>query len=298
MIDKIKTLIKKTGFILFITQLFNFTVPVRMMGSNWYFIPVINNLGLLNLVIREFWLANLTSILLQKKGGCFIDVGVNIDQSLLSVKSVDPDLQYYGFEPNPNCVFYLGKLIKKNGLKNVQIVPVGLSEKSGVVDFFSRHESASAATIIKDLRPAQQPNFHRSLVPVFNFDQLAESGNFEGAGIIKVDVEGAELKVLRGMKKYLSKYKPMIICEVLHTDRSGSLEMSKQSNTNLKELFSSLGYQIYRIIKTKNKRNVRRLEKIYEFGNEYFHKNSPDLCDYLFVSNENVQSILNFFPEK
>ena len=52
---------------------------------------------------------NYTDMLIIYKG--FIDVGVNVGQTLLKLKSISSEINYLGFEPNPNCVNYLKNLI-------------------------------------------------------------------------------------------------------------------------------------------------------------------------------------------
>ena len=55
---------------------------------------------------HEPWmLQNLVQIAEQAEG-TFVDVGVNLGQTLLAVKSIGEDWDYLGFEPNPCCLFY------------------------------------------------------------------------------------------------------------------------------------------------------------------------------------------------
>lgn len=68
-------------------------------------IPVINKIGFGNLFIDELWMIPLIEKLLSIKKGTFIDIGVNIGQTLIKLKSIDPEINYIGFEPNPMCVF-------------------------------------------------------------------------------------------------------------------------------------------------------------------------------------------------
>lgn len=82
----------------------------------------------------------------------FIDVGVNIGQTLMKVKSIDKDILYVGFEPNPNCVNYVNKFIEVNHIENCTIYPVGLSEKIGFETLYADNEVASGATMLKDFR--------------------------------------------------------------------------------------------------------------------------------------------------
>jgi FkbM family methyltransferase len=80
--------------------------------------------------------------------GIFIDVGVNVGQTLLNFRSCYEN-PYWGFEPNPSCVYYLQTLIKKNKFKNTRIIPVGLSSQNELAKFYIKNETDSAGTIVK-----------------------------------------------------------------------------------------------------------------------------------------------------
>jgi len=61
--------------------------------------------------------------------------------------------------------------------------------------------------------------FYRSVVPIQRrcdaFRHICPKANITKVDLIKIDVEGAELKVLTGMGSLLLKWQPDIICEVL-----------------------------------------------------------------------------------
>ncbi|CAD7769651.1 Methyltransferase FkbM domain protein [Candidatus Methanoperedenaceae archaeon GB50] len=82
----------------------------------------------------------------------------------------------------------------------------------------------------------------------------------EDADVVKIDVEGGELEVLRGMKNLLAKGKVKIICEV-HTTLLSSLGYSTQEIT---KLLNQYGYNIYLI-------NEEGLIPITSLTNEYGH---------------------------
>ncbi|MBK7626701.1 MAG: hypothetical protein IPJ16_05790 [Bacteroidales bacterium] len=60
-----------------------------------------------------------------------IDVGANIGQTLIKIKSIDKEINYLGFEPNPVCVNYLYiRLLIETILKHAIVFPAGISDKS------------------------------------------------------------------------------------------------------------------------------------------------------------------------
>src|SRR5882724_8814387 len=81
-------------------------------------IPVMGGLGYNNVFGTEKWMSSVLKKILNRSEGCFVDVGVNIGQTLIKVKSIDRNIDYLGFEPNPVCVFYAENLIGINKFPN------------------------------------------------------------------------------------------------------------------------------------------------------------------------------------
>lgn len=178
-------------------------------------IPIIKGLGFDHFFEKEEWLL----IALKKwmteycENKYFIDVGANIGQTLLKVKSVDPGCRYIGFEPNPNCVYYLLELLNANQLKDATIYPIGLANHSGIMDlqFYSVSATDTSASLVPGFRSSPTGSLK---VPVCDLDEAGISDNTV-AGIVKIDVEGGELDVMKGLKKFLIRDRPLVICEVL-----------------------------------------------------------------------------------
>ncbi len=83
--------------------------------------------------ISEPWMIDLLSELLPQQRGAFFDVGVNLGQTLVKLKAVDPERDYVGFEPNPVCAWYSQELIKANGFRNCELLPVGLFNEDNLL---------------------------------------------------------------------------------------------------------------------------------------------------------------------
>ena len=107
----------------------NFTYTIHLNGKKFK-IPV--NAGNRAVVVELWMLEILKLLLIDKKNSTFIDIGVNLGQTLLKVKSIVPKINFVGFEPNPACVNYLEELIRLNGITNCKIYPFGLYTETGV----------------------------------------------------------------------------------------------------------------------------------------------------------------------
>ena len=199
----------------------------------------------------ERWLLELIKDINKKRPiNTFIDVGVNIGQTLLKMKAVDANIQYYGFEPNPFCCSVVKQIILDNNIKHSYIIPcglgdsnrlhkLGLPEKSNLTD--------STASMIENFRRGEIK--HNQFVTVYKLDDVKEDLEIENIDMIKIDIEGAELEAVAGMIETLKKYKPIIIIEVLPSyDASNDFRILRQKR--LYSLLDGVGYDLYQ---AKNK---------------------------------------------
>jgi len=86
--------LRKIGLLAYL----NIILPVRLNGRRFR-IPFFHGIGLDHFRPDEKWMINTIDKLTAMKKGQFIDVGLNIGQTLLNLKSVNPHIKYVGFEP-------------------------------------------------------------------------------------------------------------------------------------------------------------------------------------------------------
>lgn len=190
--------------------------------------------------------------LLKEKEGAFIDVGVNVGQTLIKLKSLDLERKYFGFEPNPNCVFYVNKLIEKNQFPDCTILPVGLYTDNKVLtlDLFSEdiNNIDASASLVENFRPDHQIS-KKLYVPVFRFECVSKLLKFNSLAIIKIDVEGAELEVIKSLLEQIQAYRPIMLVEILPVyTQENDFRMKRQKE--LEDIFSELNYTLYRVRKS------------------------------------------------
>lgn len=249
-------------------------------------IPVLGGLGIENLFKYETWL---TQILIKLKPlfkEDFLDVGVNIGQTLIKAYTVFDKVNYIGFEPNSVCVNYVQNLVAVNKFKNCTLIPAGISDKTEMLklNFYYDHVNDSTASIIEQFRPEQSID-HSLLVPVFNFSTLTNVLNTSTNGLLKIDVEGAELEVIQGLKEWIDKSQPIILIEVLPVYTKENLFRIKRQQ-QMENILSSLNYKISRINKT-----TIQLNELEEIG---IHENLDD-SDYVLYPASLRESIHKLF---
>ena len=135
--------------------------------------------------------------------------------------------------------------------------------------------------MIEDLRPKRRND--AILVDCIVFDDFLINRAINDLALIKIDVEGAELDVLKGMVGSLKRYQPLVICEVLFTDRHANLRFMEERNTEFKNILIELEYQIFRIVKDQKSNGIQYLERLTDFENKYWKRDNANLCDYLFI---------------
>jgi FkbM family methyltransferase len=243
-----------------------------------FIIPVFNNLG--DWVYgknqpHEPWLDGIIKNILSNRPGAFIDIGVNLGQTLLKVKSLNLSNEYFGFEPNPTCCYYANELVRLNKFNNCTIVPVGLYDKPALLKLLMKSDEDPAASLIEDFR---DPSYSYSLakyVPVFTGDYLLNLLNIGEILLIKIDVEGAELEVISGLRDTLKKSQPYIICEILplYDENTKMGQFRKNRQDAIANILAQENYQIYRIIHSGELMALETIE---------IHSDLS-LCEYLFI---------------
>lgn len=268
---------------------FCFHLPLRSCGRPVR-VPVLRGVGLelcRAITHREdAWKTDLFRRLVPLKEGLFVDIGANLGQTLIALRSVDQEMEYLGFEPIPECVDYMNTLIRVNRFAACTVLACGLSDTAGVCELHRCRDSAtdSGATVRSDLRPGRRLDTIK--VPVAVFDDLRDGVANRPVALVKVDVEGAELEVLTGMRRTLLEDRPPVLCEVLFTDPSADLEAAGTRNRALMRLLDECGYTARQLIKTGDGTQVSEARRIEALESGYWSGANADLCDYLFLPED------------
>jgi hypothetical protein len=110
---------------------------------------------------------------------------------------------------------------------------------------------------------------------------------------VKIDVEGAELETLTGMRMCLQECRPLVLCEVLFTDSKADLLTTKLRNDKLMQLLKDTRYKVQQLIKSADGVHIVMARKIQEFPAAYWTDENKELCDYLFVPEEKETYVLD-----
>jgi FkbM family methyltransferase len=142
-----------------------------------------------------------------KPGDSFVDVGANIGWfSLLAAARVGPTGRVLSIEAEPSNIELLVRSSHANGFANVVAMSVAASDRAGAV-LLQRLGGSNAAIFTSAESAAPGDRW----VSAVSLDQL--SSLVPGLDVMKIDVEGAELLVLRGAQDLIRRYQPEIFLE-------------------------------------------------------------------------------------
>jgi FkbM family methyltransferase len=170
-------------------------------------------------------------------GNVVLDVGANIGiLSIFFSRLVGAGGRVWAFEPNPHTFPRLIENLRLNGCENVMAVQSLVSEKAGVSDFYvapwGRFNPMSAMLPLDE-------RAQRITTPTLALDDLLPS--VDRVDYVKVDVEGAEVRVLMGAAGIMERFRPAVQVEVhgMYMDAFG---------TNVAALFELMAERGYAAI--------------------------------------------------
>ncbi len=176
-------------------------------------------LGVLELPVQEALVASL------RPGHVCFDVGANVGfLTLLCARLVGPGGRVVAFEPLPAAAAALRANLARNGFANVEVREEAAGERSG-----SAWLAVGADTALSRMVARQGPG--TIAVPVVAIDDLVRSGAVPAPQVVKIDVEGAEVEVIRGMRDVLRRYGPVVLCEMHDRNREYAAALAEAGYT-------------------------------------------------------------------
>lgn len=177
------------------------------------------------------------------KNGVLIDVGANIGCYSKEAIALNPAMIVYAFEPHPATF----KLLSENlNSKNAVAINKGLSGEVGFLklyDYKDEDGSSHASLyedVITEIHGAGKAIAHE--VELTTLDEIVKEYNIEEVALLKIDVEGNELDVLKGGNATISKGK----IKAIHFEFN---EMNVASRVFFRDFWKILpGYKFYRLL--------------------------------------------------
>lgn len=159
-----------------------------------------------------------------RPGMTFVDIGGNKgDFSLIAAKAMGDAGRIVCVEPEPINVEWIRKSIERNRYASIELAPVALAERDGEDTLFLGPKSGWH-TLVED--PSLVVG--TITVPIRTLDSLLAERGIGQVDVLKLDVEGAEDRVLAGAAATLSGVHPMTLLVDLHPKRVDTLGVCEQ----------------------------------------------------------------------
>jgi FkbM family methyltransferase len=159
----------------------------------------------------------------------FVDVGSHIGSVIAAVMDYDPSIRIIAIEADPEKAGYLGERYP-----SVEVHGVALGESEGEVAFFIDKKRPGYSSLSREGRP--DTDVVQVSVKMRRLDDVVSPA--AKVDVVKIDVEGAELGVLRGAVDLVARCRPVVVFE------SGPDESQGYSIGDLFDWFAERRYQV------------------------------------------------------
>ncbi len=176
-----------------------------------------------------------------------LDIGANIGMYSICYSKLFYNSKIFAFEPVKKNYKILVSNVNKNKLKNIQTKPFGFLDKKKTLKI-GIPDSKIHERYKNDINDGLFSIFAKNKkfkIKVSTVDNFVKKNKFKRIDFIKIDVEGAESLVLKGAKRTISKYKPIIQLEFnILTEILG-----KKKLNFFKKFALSNDYEIFYLVK-------------------------------------------------
>lgn len=162
------------------------------------------------------------NIIKSLKGTDFLDCGANWGDSALILNEYGPK-SIIAFEPVDDTYEVLEKVVKDNDLTDI-VIPLkkGIGDCECVVEFYKNRNDACDPGIcvrrdtVNQIQDFPRSRFELQKVDVIPIDQVVDERGLS-VGLIKMDIEGAEMGALKGAEDTIKRDRPLLIISIYHS---------------------------------------------------------------------------------
>jgi FkbM family methyltransferase len=194
-----------------------------------------------------------------KKNDEVLDIGANYAYFTVRLAGICPSGKVYAFEPIPFTYNVAHKIVKHYKLSNVNLYNKGVSNKNetivfevpvqsfGAISAGQAHISGRDNTLPGNDRLYKFSSHEKVKCEVVTIDSFLPQ--LKNLTFIKMDIEGAEYFALKGMVGTLTKFKPVILMEVIPFFFKGF----NIAESQIISFFEEMNYEFYAYNNSENK---------------------------------------------
>ena len=192
-------------------------------------------------------------------GGVFIDVGANIGYlSAIAAGLVGERGKVHAFEPVPAYCDRLRRLADLNPEHNITVNQQGAGDVNCTSMIYMTREPGQNTMVKAYQRPEEIVSALE--VPVVRLDDYIQQNRIRGLSMIKIDAEGFEFPILKGMAGYFdsTSERPPIVCEIAPR----AYELQGKRIEDLAEYMARYGYSARNLIDPDVRLNLGEIKHV------------------------------------
>ena len=197
-----------------------------------------------------------------------VDVGANKGRILQMMINAAPGATHIAYEPLPKMY----NLLIRKFASAARIYKIALTDEKGLSPFYHTREDTSYSGFKKRDYPRK---FHLEKLEVATDRMDNLIGEDIKVALIKIDVEGAEYKVIKGATETIKRCKPVVIFEF---GQGGSDEYDVSPEMMWDYFTKTLSYRIYTLtgfLKKRKSLQKKKFIKIYNNGQIFYFVGTP-----------------------
>jgi len=171
-----------------------------------------------------------------KKDKIVVDLGANEGYYALGMKANNPQLKIISVEPAPETFQILKKNIRGNRLKDVVLINKAVSSKNGKISFEIVPEVTAIGSLNIGLQKRSwldKKKIKKITVSSITLPELCRQLKINKIDILKIDVEGAELDILKSSRSIMKHVKKAVIEKHAPQITKGCIEFMKNNGFKL-----------------------------------------------------------------
>ena len=192
----------------------------------------------------------LNALITETPKAIFMDIGANVGHHSIFLSKFAS--QVLAFEPYPKVNMQFKQQIAHNNISNIQIFETGLSDRRETLNYYAPTGNNEGIGSF-DESSIGKGNTNYGKLELQEGDQVIESDSWKNIKLIKIDVEGFEKKVIKGLSRTIEEERPVIVCEITYGQQLSFVSMEELSSY-LPQNYEILTFNTRKLDGSKDKR--------------------------------------------
>ena len=192
----------------------------------------------------------LNALITETPKAIFMDIGANVGHHSIFLSKFAS--QVLAFEPYPKVNMQFKQQIAHNNISNIQIFETGLSDRRETLNYYAPTGNNEGIGSF-DESSIGKGNTSYGKLELQEGDQVIESDSWKNIKLIKIDVEGFEKKVIKGLMRTIEEERPVIVCEITYGQQLSFVSIEELSSY-LPQNYEILTFNTRKLDGSKDKR--------------------------------------------